>query len=358
MRYWLGALVGLTLPCCGDAARPPAKTCGSEQPGVSRAAITFGERQASLLGLSASQERAVVAVLEVAGDEVVSVCSGAVLDSTTVITAKHCTATEGPLSVAIGSSTSCPDGEVDVVARVLHPELDLALLTLAENVVDAFDIVPLVVDRSDRYGAGALVQIAGFGLDGVADRPGRRLFATTSVSDVEPAFLSVSAQLGLTGACSGDSGGPALVRDEEGRAAVIGVLSKGASDCAGEDVYVRLAAAADWLPDVPAASAPVPCGAIDERGACFYEVAQRCEDGRLVTEPCIGSDRCLWTAAGRYGCAGAATTACGTTTQLGVCDGDVAVTCDAGAPKSSDCAPGRCVRSPKDGAAACVHLPT
>jgi hypothetical protein len=355
MRYRLGALVGLALPCCGDAARSTAKVCEGE-PGVSRAAITYGERRASLLGLTDSQERAVVAVLEVAGDSIVSVCSGVVLDSRTVLTARHCTETRGPLRVVVGENTHCPEGEVEVVASSPHPELDLALLTLAKDIVETFGIVPLVVDGSDRYTAGALVQIAGFGLDGITDRPGRRLFAATSVSEVGPTFLSVRAQYGLTGACSGDSGGPALVRDAAGRAAVIGVLSKGASDCAGEDMYVRLTGAGAWLPPAPV-DVSVPCGGIDDRGGCFYDVAQRCEDGRLLTETCTSPERCVWTAGGFFGCGDSARAACGAITQLGECQGESAVTCDGGALEASDCAPGQCARSPKDGTALCVDLP-
>jgi hypothetical protein len=356
MRSWIRVLVGLSLPCCGEVASLAGKTCEGES-GVVRAAITYGEPRASLLGLAESQERAVVAILELSGEDVVSVCSGVVLDPHTVLTAKHCVDTQAPLRVVVGENTTCPEGEVEVVESRHHPELDLALLTLAEDVVETFGTVPLVVDELGRYTPGDAVQIAGFGLDGVTNQPGRRLFAATSLTEIGPTFLSVRAQYGLTGSCSGDSGGPLLVRDTAGRAGLIGVLSKGASDCVGEDHYVHLENAAGWLPSTPPVGVSVPCGGLDERGACFYGVAQRCAEGQLITDVCAGGKLCVWTMQGFFGCGEPASSSCGATTQLGECQGETAITCNAGELKSSDCNPGQCARSPSDGVARCIDLP-
>jgi secreted trypsin-like serine protease len=92
---------------------------------------------------------------------------------------------------------------------------------------------------------GKTVQLSGFGLteDG---RTGRLHFVAEPVVDVTDRTIEVNG-FQRSGACTGDSGGPLLASDENGLAALIGILAQGDNRCTGSDRYTRIDIVRDWL---------------------------------------------------------------------------------------------------------------
>lgn len=125
---------------------------------------------------------------------------------------------------------------------------DIALITLSENVPES--VSTPAVPRIDRaVTPGEKYTAVGYGVDADGDSNGSRMqLADLSVA-CPPGSCGGRAEstefLGETGACSGDSGGPAL--DEDGK--VVGVVSRSGPDCSGP-VYGTVTAWRDFIIEV------------------------------------------------------------------------------------------------------------
>jgi hypothetical protein len=126
-----------------------------------------------------------------------------------------------------------------------HGEYDVAIAEL-EVAVPTDVAIPLEPIGDDvELEVGMLATLVGYGLT-EDDRLGTRLFLKEPVVDIDDDFVTVDGA-GVTGACVGDSGGPLLVRDDEGHHRIAGVLSTGSASCLGIDLYQRLEAVRGWL---------------------------------------------------------------------------------------------------------------
>ena len=194
---------------------------------------------------------------------------------------------------------------------------------------------------------------------------GRRTFLVERVAQVADDHVLVSAD-GLAGACFGDSGGPLLVRGDDGRVRTLGLLSQGSSDCRGTDRYLRVDALADWLAREAGVIAsdggeePLASPALGAEGRCFGPLAAWDERGALRAEVCAGSRRCGWDRddAGQR-CIRAADDACDGIDELGACREGSALRCVRGVVTRNPCATCgfECMRSPKTGLPVCLDLP-
>lgn len=150
-----------------------------------------------------------------------------------------------------------------------------------------------------------------------------------------------------------------LVRGPRGTPAVLGVLSEGSESCTGRDTFVRLDSIRPWLAErIPRMAPQAPCGGVDDRGACFGNIAVRCVSGAIVGEECTEPSVCAWSNARRtYTCLEAPDSPCGFVDQLGECDGERARICIEGTLVENDCAAsGRiCRRSTTSGLAGCEY---
>jgi V8-like Glu-specific endopeptidase len=155
-------------------------------------------------------------------------CSGSVISATAVLTAAHCLADTGSLTINFGSK------EIQAASFSYSPDYDSTRTdSIDVGVVIASSplgqpIVPILSSRDATVGETAV--IAGYGQAGLA-QAGTTLHAgTVSVSKVGGVYLETSAGVSNAGACPGDSGGPALV-SVNGGWTVAGITSTLAGPC-------------------------------------------------------------------------------------------------------------------------------
>ncbi len=155
-------------------------------------------------------------------------CSGSVISSTAVLTAAHCLADATSISINFGSR------EIQAASFSYSPDYD-------PNRLDSIDvgviiapsaigqpIVPILSSRDANV--GETVVIAGYGQSGLASAGDTLRAGTVTVSKVGPVFLETGAGISGSGACPGDSGGPALV-SVNGVWAVAGITSTLSGPC-------------------------------------------------------------------------------------------------------------------------------
>jgi len=321
--------------------------------------LTNAAPDATYLALTAPQMNAVVQVRFGLEPSSADVCSGVLIAPSLVLSAAHCARHYGTdtVSVVFGSDASVPAWTTEANA-IVHPDHDLMLLELASPPMDEIDVVPLALASPSEVttATDALVQVGGYG-DDASGTFGARGFLVERVTDITDSEVTVSAE-GLAGACFGDSGGPLLIRDASGRASVVGVLSRGAISCFGSDRYTRADVHRSWL-ESHGLEATVDSSLSEStlalRGRCFGSTAVWVQDGEPMAQAC--GDECGWNApAGGYRCIEAALDPCEGIDEVGVCVGDEALHCAAGAIEAVDCGlcGATCARSPRTGSAICI----
>lgn len=345
----LGVLVGIALLACDESVPVPAN------PACATQGIFGGVEEAAWVRLAPSQYGA-IGLVEPSDQDALEVCTGTVIATDWVLTAEHCNVAEQLRFRSLHGDTQLFVG-LQVSEVVTHPDLDLALLHIPD--VGSFT-VPIPIAEDDSFVAvGEPVQLAGVGL-AENDLLGRLLFAVEPLTDVKPAFLEVNG-FGRSGACAGDSGGPILVRDPQGRIVSVGVLSFGESSCLGFDVAVRLAPVVDWIDEVTQGSATPSagtapsdaCEAIEREGFCAGDQVIFCEEGAQQVVTCSSEQLCGWSDEhDAFRCVPAADDPCQGVGSSGACQSDRALRCESGDLVSQPCNCA-CGRSSSDGRATC-----
>ncbi|MCP4600816.1 MAG: trypsin-like serine protease [Proteobacteria bacterium] len=328
------------------------------------AGLYFGTQEPTYLGLTDSQTNAVVYLdLALGNSTFPGTCTGVLVASQWVLTAKHCSLGMPIASVLVsfGSDSEKPLATVTASVVESHPSLDLMLVKLETQppaeLVNVEPLVPLSREMGDRFLNG-LAQVAGYGEleDGTI---GERRFLVEPIIKIDADSITIDGS-GKSGACIGDSGAPLLVRDVDGLPRVIGLLSTGSQNCVGIDIFTRLDIVDDWIeshtntPEI----APATCGTLDFEGHCFSGVAVWCNNNSLSSEECSNNTVCGWSEESRgYRCVAPDLDSCEGVDNLGICDGDIALVCNAGSIEAMDC--GECDRecrlSHHTGRADCVR---
>ena len=203
--------------------------------------IHFGTPAPELVDLEASARAAIVAVFP---EDRTALCTGIYIAHDVVVTAAHCVDEDGVGGLLVGDWAANGD-QTRVEAFEAHPEQDVALLFVHEAPAGVRPIPPLLDGFGDDW-QNRPVEIAGVGLTEGGDA-GVLRFAIEPIVEIDERTFVVDGA-GRSGACGGDSGGPALVLDASGLPRVAGFLDAGDASCLGRDVYTRADLLADWWP--------------------------------------------------------------------------------------------------------------
>lgn len=335
--------------CSTEAACPPGKARSTQ-------AIVAGTAIESFLGLGLEDKRAIVAMRD--GEwPTGSLCTGVLVRSNWILTGSHCLAMTNPV-VDIPQDPEVAIRAM-VVNRVPHPTLDVALVAIEPGAPTAGNapVRPFGVglDTQGVDWVGQRVELAGYGITESRAFDGLR-YAVETVFELNAVKIRVDG-FGRSGACEGDSGGPLLVRGDDGCPRVAGVLSSGSASCVNRDSYIRADLIAEWVTSV-AGNEPetqVGCGAITAEGWCQHGKALRCVDGLLLVDKCIAEEVCGWDQANRrYGCIAASKDPCRGVGSSGACSEHAALTCHAGKLTITECGPcGSCIYASENGAPKC-----
>jgi hypothetical protein len=347
-------VVALLLLGCSTGAAPDTVSCH-------KAPLLGGTTRAEFLALAEAQERAVCAVeITDRTTQEVGLCSATLIAPDLVLTTAHCFPTTTTEAVVIfGADVQAPVAALEVWTIAVHPQLDLALLRLESDARQLLDVHPIPVGGEVDLAPESPVQIAGFGFS-AENIVGIKQFATSRVQEFRDSEFVVFAHH-RAGACAGDSGGPALVRNATGHVVLAGVLSHGSLSCAGSDSYVSVAEARDWLesqgaPFAHDSAVLADCSLVGAQGRCFAGAALWCDGDTPVAESCESGLRCGFSdAADGFRCIEPTADVCHGITDRGRCNGDERLVCVGGTVVSSPCGAcnATCALSVRDGAAIC-----
>ena len=359
-----------------------------------RSAIRNGNLQPTQVILSPEQQRAIGWFYheDLLGSEEVhpSFCTGTVISSNAVLTARHCFVDtsvqvdgmselrfelDEELYFSIMTEEPTPDQGLKPTLSLLfrlrdvrmHPEYDIAVVQFEGTpfLDPELKVMPIPINAEplDHTLAvnlmNTMVDVGGYGLTYHEGEPFGRYFATVKLELITPEFLMVSGQ-SEQGICQGDSGGPLLAAGVDGNVQVFGVVREGDACCVGIDQITRIDTVADYLSEnfgaqIPPYSAyPLVCEGVSRRNRCEGDFLVKCTANQVTREDCSQAEQsCGYNPdLGRFSCLDAP--AC---PPQGYCrDDGILVRCERGVPREIECVASECQMIEDGQRPACVAL--
>ncbi len=176
------------------------------------------------------------------------ICTGTLIGPKTVLTVAHCVYGYDPTKVTflIGPTMAHPTQSVGVKSSRAHPDFvlrslenDIALVTLTR---EPTGVKPLGrIDRIDQSWKGRSVLFVGYGRDVPTELSSRgtKHAAWMRLSEVADSEFYYRDPEGRN-ICYGDSGGPALWKNENDDYLIVGIHSTGGDGCEGWGMDTRV----------------------------------------------------------------------------------------------------------------------
>lgn len=204
----------------------------------------------------------------------ISLCSGSIIAPDLVVTAGHCVGPErAGMRVAFTTDIRRPGGTVVPVAGYVRPKdyghmngqedmNDIALIRFDGGLPAGYKVARMLEDES-LLKNGEKVTLAGYGVSNghIPNDPsgaGAGVLRRVDVTIAQAAYGKTEVVMDQThgrGACHGDSGGPAFLK-QGGSYLLFGVTSRGtavgADECAGASIYTSILAHSQFLKDAAA----------------------------------------------------------------------------------------------------------
>jgi len=325
----LFAVVTVVAAGCGPSSEPSAEPVRER---VTR--IVNGTRAPQNVALTAGAQLAIGYLAYPSGSEF---CTGTLIGSHAVVTARHCTKDQRPDDIwfGMGLDPAAPDAFLPVAEILEHPSIDFTLLLLGEDAQGALPAVePIAMNREALTSAwaGRWVDASGFG-DTYSSETGR-FFASVQIIGYGSTTVTVDGH-GQQGICFGDSGGPILYQAGPAAAVVIvGTEQWGDESCVDVDHLTRVDVVAPWV-DEKLPGTYAACDQVDAVGQCDGSVVSFCNGYWVHEQDCAATgERCGLKGPRGYGCL---PLSCGDVDYRGVCTDDVVTWCSSAGPVERDC---------------------
>jgi secreted trypsin-like serine protease len=217
--------------------------------------LGVARRAAAVTGGTPLEDATADGVVMILIDDGSSLCSGALIAPTVVLTAAHCLSNPTVSTYSVrGGLDPLQDALFTIGASEVHQHPSYDSIDASHDVgvlilASAAPATPLpwLPTNEGYYTFGTQVGVVGYGVTGPsATDEGIRRSGVAAISEVSAGVFLTDYTSGQ-GICFGDAGGPAITTDEINPGVVIGVSSIGDQFCAEYSGFQRTDANADFI---------------------------------------------------------------------------------------------------------------
>lgn len=228
--------------------------------GCTKASVLPRETDGIIRGRSADQDQVAKAVVALVSETArgQALCTGTLLDESTVLTAAHCVDHEpSRLTVIFGSNVKTAANRREADGYIQHPRWthptalghgDLAIVHFADGLPSGFRPVELAA-KSLPLNNGTEVLMIGFGVSNGLSHAGAGVLRETSTQIIgEASSTELITDGRRSSVCFGDSGGPAFALSPQGHYVQWGVASSVTDRACNEaSIHTNIQSYSKWI---------------------------------------------------------------------------------------------------------------